>query len=279
MISMPGSLSFAKLMIISSAPANSVGGARCASQDPFFQSTLSHTISTPVCIRSALFLHRTCYMFFINVVLFFVFLLFQQKNVPFSDFFQVEPLQSYHRVILAEDFMKHLAPTHWPKGTRRGYCWLPPGSNSKCVMKVGFNDDDDDDDDDDDGDDDDNGGVGVDDDVMTTMTMVVVVELMMMTMVVVELMMTMMMTFMMVVVELMMMMMMMTMTMGVVELMMMMTMTMTMTMVVVELMMMMMMMMMTMVVVELMMTMIMMTMTVVVVELMMMIDDDKDNDE
>ena len=38
--------------------------------------------------------------------------------------------------------MKHLAPTHWPKGTRRGYCWLPPGSNSKCVMKVGFNDDD-----------------------------------------------------------------------------------------------------------------------------------------
>jgi len=58
------------------------------------------------------------------------------KNVPFSDFFQVEPLQSYHRVILAEDFMKHLAPTHWPKGTRRGYCWLPPGSNAKCVMKV-----------------------------------------------------------------------------------------------------------------------------------------------
>ena len=71
-------------------------------------------------------------------------LLFQQKNVPFSEFFQVEPLQSYHRVISAEDFMKHLAPTHWPKGTRRGYCWLPPGSDKKCIMKVGFNDDDDD---------------------------------------------------------------------------------------------------------------------------------------
>ncbi|CAH3149679.1 unnamed protein product [Porites lobata] len=59
------------------------------------------------------------------------------KNVPFSDFFQVEPLQSYHRVILAEDFMKHLAPTHWPKEKRRGYCWLPPGSNAKCVLKEG----------------------------------------------------------------------------------------------------------------------------------------------
>lgn len=60
----------------------------------------------------------------------------QQKNVPFSDFFQVEPLQSYHRVVLAEDFMKHLAPTYWPKGKRHGYCWLPPNSKGKCVMKV-----------------------------------------------------------------------------------------------------------------------------------------------
>lgn len=59
------------------------------------------------------------------------------KNVPFSDFFQVEPLQTYHRVILAEDFMKHLAPTHWPKGTRHGYCWLPPRSDRKCIMKEG----------------------------------------------------------------------------------------------------------------------------------------------
>ena len=43
--------------------------------------------------------------------------------------------------------MKHLAATHWPEGTRRGYCWLPPGSDKKCIMKVGgdVNDDDDDD--------------------------------------------------------------------------------------------------------------------------------------
>lgn len=59
------------------------------------------------------------------------------KNIPFSDFFQVEPLQSYHRVILAEDFMKHLAPSHWPKGKRHGYCWLPPGSGAQCRMKDG----------------------------------------------------------------------------------------------------------------------------------------------
>ncbi|XP_068678139.1 LOW QUALITY PROTEIN: GDP-fucose protein O-fucosyltransferase 1-like [Montipora foliosa] len=59
------------------------------------------------------------------------------KNIPFSDFFQVEPLRSYHRVILAEDFMKHLAPSHWPKGKRHGYCWLPPGSSAQCRVKDG----------------------------------------------------------------------------------------------------------------------------------------------
>ena len=40
---------------MSSAPAKSSGDARYASQDPFIQSTLSHTISTPNCIRSAFF--------------------------------------------------------------------------------------------------------------------------------------------------------------------------------------------------------------------------------
>ena len=59
-----------------------------------------------------------------------------QKNVPFSEYFQVSPLKSYHRVILMEDFMKFLAPSHWPVGQRKGYCWLPPDSNNKCVMKV-----------------------------------------------------------------------------------------------------------------------------------------------
>ena len=42
-----------------SAPAKSAGDARCASQDPFIQSTLPHTISTPICFSSAFFLRRT----------------------------------------------------------------------------------------------------------------------------------------------------------------------------------------------------------------------------
>ena len=51
MISISGSLSFAKLVMMSSAPAKSAGDARYASQDPFIQPTFSHTISTPICIR------------------------------------------------------------------------------------------------------------------------------------------------------------------------------------------------------------------------------------
>ena len=41
MISIPGSLSFAKLMLMSSTPAKCAGDARYESQDPFIQSTLS----------------------------------------------------------------------------------------------------------------------------------------------------------------------------------------------------------------------------------------------
>ena len=59
MISIPGSLSFAKLVMMSTAPAKSAGDARYACQDPFIQSTLSHTISTPISIKSSFFLHRT----------------------------------------------------------------------------------------------------------------------------------------------------------------------------------------------------------------------------
>ena len=41
MISIPESLSFAKLVMMSFAPAKSAGGAKNASQDPFIQSPLS----------------------------------------------------------------------------------------------------------------------------------------------------------------------------------------------------------------------------------------------
>ena len=59
-ISIPGSLSFTKLVMMSSVPAKSTGDDRYASQDPFIQSTLSHTISTPICIRTAFFLRPVC---------------------------------------------------------------------------------------------------------------------------------------------------------------------------------------------------------------------------
>ena len=49
----PGTLSFAKLVMMSSAPAKSAGDARYASHD-----SLSHTILFPICIRSAS-LHST----------------------------------------------------------------------------------------------------------------------------------------------------------------------------------------------------------------------------
>ena len=53
MILTPGFLSFAKLVMMSSAPGESAGDDRYASQDPFIQSTfiqstLAHTISIPI---------------------------------------------------------------------------------------------------------------------------------------------------------------------------------------------------------------------------------------
>ena len=42
----PGSLSFAKMVMMSSAPAKSAGDARYASQDPFIYSLIVHTILT-----------------------------------------------------------------------------------------------------------------------------------------------------------------------------------------------------------------------------------------
>ncbi|KAK2181134.1 hypothetical protein NP493_409g01017 [Ridgeia piscesae] len=59
------------------------------------------------------------------------------RNVMFTEWFKQEVVAQYHRVILAEDFMKHLAPKHWPVGHRIGFCWLPQNSDAKCVMKEG----------------------------------------------------------------------------------------------------------------------------------------------
>ena len=62
-----------------------------------------------------------------------------QKNVPFTEWFQLNALKEYHQhIVTAEDFMQHLAQKNWPIGQRKGYCWLPLGNKGKCVMKEGL---------------------------------------------------------------------------------------------------------------------------------------------
>lgn len=60
------------------------------------------------------------------------------RNVRFTEWFKFEPMAEFHRVVLAEDFLEFLAPTHWPPGKRLGFCWKPPMSPEKdCKMKEG----------------------------------------------------------------------------------------------------------------------------------------------
>ena len=54
----------------------------------------------------------------INYVMFFI-----QANVPYSEWFDIEAIQSFHKAILLEDFLDQLAPQYWPEGNRTGYCY------------------------------------------------------------------------------------------------------------------------------------------------------------
>ena len=64
----PGSLSFAKLVMMSSAPAKSVGGARCASQDPLIQSSWQSMLSHYYHLRPSLKRDKFCAKFYLSNV-------------------------------------------------------------------------------------------------------------------------------------------------------------------------------------------------------------------
>lgn len=46
--------------------------------------------------------------------------IFDQVQIPFDRYFQVDPLRQYHSVITMHEFMETLAPKLWPPGKRFG---------------------------------------------------------------------------------------------------------------------------------------------------------------
>ncbi|KAK4879986.1 hypothetical protein RN001_008132 [Aquatica leii] len=58
-------------------------------------------------------------------------------QVPFDTYFQVEPLQTFHKVITMEKFMAEVAPTEWPPDKRISFCYMSRGDVNSCKAKEG----------------------------------------------------------------------------------------------------------------------------------------------
>uniref|UniRef100_A0A182MA77 GDP-fucose protein O-fucosyltransferase 1 n=1 Tax=Anopheles culicifacies TaxID=139723 RepID=A0A182MA77_9DIPT len=63
-------------------------------------------------------------------------------QVPFDTYFQIAPLQAFHRVITMENFMKTLAPSLWPPEERISFCYtermgLDGSAGHGCNAKSG----------------------------------------------------------------------------------------------------------------------------------------------
>ncbi|XP_018012864.1 GDP-fucose protein O-fucosyltransferase 1 [Hyalella azteca] len=58
-------------------------------------------------------------------------------QVPFKNYFQVSPLEEYHRVMTMEDFMQDIAPAVWPEEARTVLCYMPRFGSEDCNAKEG----------------------------------------------------------------------------------------------------------------------------------------------
>lgn len=56
-------------------------------------------------------------------------------QVPFDQYFEVEPIRKFHRAITMQDFMNTIADTVWPKEMRRSFCYMERKSLTKSKKK------------------------------------------------------------------------------------------------------------------------------------------------